>query len=106
MWLQNHILNLSVSKNQITLCPKDDWIDMPKQAISYSNSYRFGIDKYPENQKRMWSGYLATVTYMDEQVGRILNCLKELELEKETAIIFTSDHGYLPRTSFLAKKGI
>ena len=46
-------------------------------------------------KRRMWSGYLATVTYMDEQVGRILNALKQLNLDKETAVIFTSDHGYL-----------
>ena len=68
---------------------------MPRMAISKSNSRRFGIDKFPENQKRMWSGYLATVTYMDEQVGRILDALKKLGLDKETAIFFTSDHGYL-----------
>ena len=43
----------------------------------------------------MWSGYLATVTFMDEQVGRILKALKELGLDKETAVFFTSDHGYL-----------
>ena len=61
MWLQNHILNsIRFKKIRLPFVQKDDWIDMPKQAISYSNSYRFGIDKYPENQKRMWSGYLAT----------------------------------------------
>ena len=27
------------------------------------------IGKYPDNQKRMWAGYYATVTYMDEQLG-------------------------------------
>jgi arylsulfatase A-like enzyme len=43
----------------------------------------------------MWSAYLATVTFMDEQVGRILNTLKELGLDKETAVFFTTDHGYL-----------
>jgi arylsulfatase A-like enzyme len=43
----------------------------------------------------MWSAYLATVTFMDEQVGRILKALRELELDRETAVFFTSDHGYL-----------
>ena len=49
---------------------------------------KYGIDKFPDNQKRMWSGYLATVTFMDEQVGRILKALEELGLEKETAVFF------------------
>ena len=83
------------SKIKLPFVPDGDWKDMPEQAISNSNSKRFGIDKFPDNQKRMWSGYLATVTYMDEQVGRILNALKQLNLDKETAVIFTSDHGYL-----------
>ena len=83
------------SKMKLPFVPYGDWKDMPEQAISNSNSKRFGIDKFPDNQKRMWSGYLATVTYMDEQVGRILNALKQLNLDKETAVIFTSDHGYL-----------
>ena len=82
-------------KITLPFVPDGDLLDMPKMAISNSNSSRFGIDKFPENQKKMWSGYLATVTYMDEQVGRILNALKKLKLDKETAIFFTSDHGYL-----------
>ena len=80
---------------KLPFVPKGDWDDMPKAAISNSNSQKYGIDKFPDNQKRMWSGYLATVTFMDEQVGRILKALEELGLEKETAVFFTSDHGYL-----------
>ena len=90
---------------KLPLVPKDDWQDMPSQAISKSNSVRFGIDQFPDNQKRMWSGYLATVTYMDEQIGRILQSLKELGLEKQTAVIFTSDHGYLLGEHHFWQKG-
>ena len=32
---------------------------------------------------------------MDEQLGRILDTLEELKLDKTTTVIFTSDHGYL-----------
>lgn len=83
------------SEMKLPAVPDNDWQDMPKAAVSHSNSMHFGIDQFPENQKRMWSGYLATVTYMDEQVGRILNALKNLELDTKTAVFFTSDHGYL-----------
>ena len=92
-------------KMKLPLVPQDDWKDMPSQAISKSNSVRFGIDQFPDNQKRMWSGYLATVTYMDEQIGRILQSLEELGLEKETAVIFTSDHGYLLGEHHFWQKG-
>ena len=83
----------------------NDWDDMPKSAISRSNSKNYGIDKYPDNQRRMWAGYLATVTFMDEQVGRILKTLKELGLDQDTAVFFTSDHGYLLGEHHFWQKG-
>lgn len=52
------------------------------------------IGKYEDNQKRMWAGYYATVTFMDDQVGRILEELERLGLRESTAIVFLSDHGY------------
>ena len=85
--------------------PSDDWDDMPKSAVSRSNSKQYGIDKYPDNQRKMWAGYLATVTFMDEQVGRILKTLKELGLDQETAVFFTSDHGYLLGEHHFWQKG-
>jgi iduronate 2-sulfatase len=85
--------------------PAGDWEDMPKLAISGSNSKRFGIDKFQDNQKRMWAGYLATVTFMDKQVGRILRTLKELGLDQSTAVMFTSDHGYLLGEHHFWQKG-
>ena len=42
----------------------------------------------------MWAGYYATVTFMDEQVGRILNELDRLDLRDSTAVVLLSDHGY------------
>ncbi|MEC8779122.1 MAG: sulfatase-like hydrolase/transferase, partial [Verrucomicrobiota bacterium] len=46
-----------------------------------------------------------TVTFMDEQVGRMLNALDELGLDKETLVIFTSDHGYLLGEHHFWQKG-
>lgn len=74
--------------------PPDDLGDMPKQAIPRSRSAINGIDQYPANQKRMWSAYYASVTFMDEQVGRVLAELNRLGLREKTAIVFASDHGY------------
>jgi N-sulfoglucosamine sulfohydrolase len=37
--------------------------------------------------------YLAEITYMDGQVGQILNVLKESGLEEETLVIFSSEQG-------------
>ena len=71
-----------------------DLEDIPKNGISSNPSAKNGIDKYPDNQKRMWQAYYASVAFMDEQVGRVVDELDRLGLRDSTAIVFTSDHGY------------
>lgn len=71
-----------------------DLDDIPRLGVTSSRSALNGIDRYPDNQKRMWTAYFAAVTFMDEQVGRILTALDRLALSESTVIVFTSDHGY------------
>ena len=72
----------------------DDLADIPKLGKAKTLSSTNAIGKYPDNQKRMWSGYYASVSFMDEQVGKIIDELDALGLRDSTAIVFTSDHGY------------
>ena len=73
---------------------KDDTSDIPRQGRAATTNARNSIGDFPENQKRMWSGYYASVAFMDAQVGRILDALEQHQLADSTAVIFTSDHGY------------
>lgn len=45
-------------------------------------------------KKRIKHAYYATTSFVDAQVGRVLEKLKETGLDKNTIVIFTSDHGY------------
>lgn len=72
----------------------NDLDDIPKLGLAGTISSKNPIGKYPDNQKRMWSAYYAAVSFMDHQVGRILDQLDRLGLRDNTAIVFTSDHGY------------
>lgn len=72
----------------------NDIDDIPRAGRPGIMNSNNRIGKYPDNQKRMWAAYYATVTFMDEQVGRIINELERLGLRDTTAIVFTSDHGY------------
>lgn len=53
---------------------------------------------YPDlNVKRVkqrMREYLASVSGVDRNLGRLLETLEKLRLEKRTIVIFTSDHGY------------
>ena len=50
--------------------------------------------------------YFAAVTGIDDQFGRILKCLKEEGLEKNTIVIFTSDHGEMMGSHGLMYKNL
>jgi arylsulfatase A-like enzyme len=43
--------------------------------------------------RKQIKNYFAMVTGVDDQFGRILAALKEAGLEKDTLVVFTSDHG-------------
>ena len=74
--------------------PEGDLDDIPNLGKQGSTSESSGIAQYPDNMKRMWADYYATVTFMDEQVGKILAELEKQGLKDSTVVVFTSDHGY------------
>lgn len=39
-------------------------------------------------------GYHASVSYIDAQIGKVMQTLDDLDLRKNTVIVFMSDHGY------------
>jgi choline-sulfatase len=43
--------------------------------------------------RRSLAGYYGNVSQMDANVGRVYDALRELGLEKNTVVVYTSDHG-------------
>ena len=79
-----------------------DWDDIPKAGINYKTSVNMKMDI--RRQKKAVGGYYASVSYMDAQVGKVLDALDGAGLTDKTIIIFTSDHGYhLGEHDFWAK---
>jgi choline-sulfatase len=55
-----------------------------------------GYDKYFADEalvKRARAGYLGLVSSLDENIGHILDTVKDCGVEKNTRILYTSDHG-------------
>ena len=48
-----------------------------------------------QQQREVIRGYYACVSFMDEQVGKVLAALDRLGLTGNTLVVFWSDHGYL-----------
>lgn len=66
--------------------------NVPEQALRRQNNKVWDMDEL--QQKKTISAYMASVRFMDHQVGRILDALDRLELREETIVVFLSDHGY------------
>jgi arylsulfatase A-like enzyme len=68
----------------------DDWKDIPAVARTI-----FGANFHitDEEHLRAIRAYYACVSFVDDQVGRLLDALDSLGLRQRTHIVFVSDHG-------------
>lgn len=66
--------------------------NIPEQALRNMNNKSFKMSEM-QKQKTI-SAYMASVRFMDQQVGRLLDALDRLKIRDETIVIFISDHGY------------
>jgi len=67
----------------------------PEPSVPRRNADLFiGRDAAPEQAREMTRAYWASTTFMDAQVGRVLDALERLGLRESTVVVFWSDHGY------------
>lgn len=69
-----------------------EYIDS-NEARSYSDVNNSGPIPEPK-KKELRHGYLAAISYVDAQIGKVLDELEILGLADNTIVLFLSDHGY------------
>lgn len=67
---------------------------LPKASLRPNNNvFRYAPPTREEARDAM-QAYLASTSFVDSQVGRVLAKLRELRLEQNTIVVLTGDHGY------------
>jgi iduronate 2-sulfatase len=77
---------------------------LPEGAPGYAGKGLLELNQYepvpqdppltPELQRKLIHGYYAALSYMDAQLGRMLDELDRLQLEENTIVVLWGDHGY------------
>ena len=84
-------------KDKITLpkVPDDDLDDVPPIGLRMANP---GGDHKAVVESGQWrdavQAYLATITFVDDQVGRLIDALDQSPMAANTVVVLWSDHGW------------
>lgn len=72
--------------------PPNDRDDIPPAAFHRPEPW-WGMSERECRESIL--AYYASISFMDAQLGRVLDELKKLDLDENTIIVFFGDHGYL-----------
>ena len=102
-WLKNNVSNKPFFLWVDCFDPHEPWDPPDEYARMYCPEYNgprliFGkglkLSNYSEEEfKHVKALYAGEVTLVDKWIGCLLNTVKKLRLERDTIIVFVSDHG-------------
>ncbi|MDG2125525.1 MAG: sulfatase [Verrucomicrobiales bacterium] len=78
---------------RLPYAPENDRADIPTAAFAHNNPVpNYSLDDL--TCRKALQAYYACVSFVDAQVGRMLDALERLGLANKTTVVFWSDHGY------------
>jgi arylsulfatase A-like enzyme len=83
-------------KSQVVVpkVPEGYWDTIPEPAAQSLRKTKNQINLPEDTARSAIHAYYATFSFLDAQVGRVLDALESLGLRDNTVVLFTSDHGY------------
>lgn len=89
----------AIDPTQLTLPPfyregGENLTQLPKASLRPNNNvFRYAAPSRDEARDAL-QAYLASTSFVDSQIARVLEKLRELHLDENTIIVLTGDHGY------------
>lgn len=80
-----------LDKISLPYVPEDDWKNKPIYA-KFTDPLNWGLSE--TQLKEVKRAYYASISFMDAQIGKLLDALEKENLLDKTIILFQSDHGY------------
>jgi iduronate 2-sulfatase len=81
------------------IAKKPEWLSGWHKSGEFRTNYGHESGRDPENDPEyaqlMRQSYAACVSFTDAQVGRVLDELQRLNLDRNTVVVIWSDHGFL-----------
>ena len=76
--------------------PADDLADLPPEGVKFATAKSGDLKKImqADQWKQAVRAYLASISFADAQLGRVLEALNESEFSGNTVIVLWSDHGW------------
>jgi uncharacterized sulfatase len=87
--------------------PADDLADIPAFVPKVLGNTALHMGMNEDQQREALRSYYAAISFMDDQLGRVLRTLEALKLRQNTVIVFMSDHGWhLGEHTFWQKRSL
>lgn len=82
-----------LDKIQLPKVPENFLKDVPTASLESTKPWpNFGLDD--SKTREVTQAYYATISFVDAQIGRVLDAMDRLKLWDHTIVVFWSDHGY------------
>ena len=81
-----------LEKMKLPVDPPDDREHIPKSALISTEQPHFGVNE--QQARECLRAYHAATTFVDAQIGKVLDALDRLKLTDKTIVVLWSDHGY------------
>jgi len=79
---------------ELAINPPDDLDDIPTPAKNLRSFLWNHMGMSEEDQRVSLQGYYASTSFMDQQVGRVLDTVERLGQADRTVVVFFGDHGW------------